>query len=433
MRTLRGESSPRGLRTTRREEEERTVETHIPAFALLLALLIVAAKASAWLSLRMRQPAILGELIAGLILGPSLLNVFSWPLFHHQEFQGMVIVLGELGVILLMGMAGMEIELEEFLKARRVALLAGTAGVGIPLLLGTLIAYPFHRDLPTSIYVGLVLSATSVSISAQTLLELGRLRSPEGIALLGAAVVDDILALLALAVFTGVVNPGGGAGGGAGGVPLALARMMLFLILAFLLARAVLPRMATWVQNQPVSEGLIALAFVAILALAGAAEELGGLAAITGAFLAGLGLGNHPARHTIFERLRPAAYGFFGPLFLVGVGLRADLRTMSLEGALFTLALIAVAIVSKILGCGAGAWLGGFRPLQAWRLGLGMISRGEVGLILASLGLSAGFLQPYEFVAVVAMVVATTLITPILLRWAFRMPEPGSAPIRKAA
>ena len=208
---------------------------------------------------------------------------------------------------------------------------------------------------------------------------------------------------------------------------------MLFLILAFLLARAVLPRMATWVQNQPVSEGLLALAFVAILALAGAAEELGGLAAITGAFLAGLGLGNHPARHTIFERLRPAAYGFFGPLFLVGVGLRADLRTMSLEGALFTLALIAVAIVSKILGCGAGAWLGGFRPLQAWRLGLGMISRGEVGLILASLGLSAGFLQPYEFVAVVAMVVATTLITPILLRWAFRMPEPGSAPIRKAA
>jgi len=395
------------------------VETHIPAFVLLLALLIVAAKAGAWLSLRLHQPAILGELIAGLILGPSLLNVFSWPIFHHQEFQEMVLVFGELGVILLMGMAGLEIELEEFLKARRVALLAGTAGVVMPLLLGTLVAYPFHHDLPTSIYVGLVLSATSVSISAQTLLELGRLRSPEGIALLGAAVVDDILALLALAVFTGVVNPGGGAGGGVGGLAIAIARMTLFLILAFLLARAVLPRMATWVQNQPVSEGLMALAFVAILALAGAAEELGGLAAITGAFLAGLGLGNHPARHTVFERLRPAAYGFFVPLFLVGVGLRADLRTMSLEGAVFTLLLIAVAILSKLIGCGVGAWLGGFRPLQAWRVGLGMISRGEVGLILASLGLSAGFLQPYEFVAVVAMVVATTLITPILLRWSF--------------
>jgi len=242
-------------------------------------------------------------------------------------------------------------------------------------------------------------------------------------------VVDDVLALLALAVFTSVVNPGG-AGGGVGGLLIALARMVLFLILAFLLARAVLPRMATWVQNQPISEGLMALAFVAILALAGAAEEMGGLAAITGAFLAGLGLGNHPARHTVFERLRPAAYGFFVPLFLVGVGLRADLRTMSWEGIWFTLALIGVAVLSKVLGCGVGAWLGGFRPLQAWRLGLGMISRGEVGLILASLGLSAGFLQPYEFVAVVAMVLATTLITPILLRWSFgprERPEPPAA------
>ncbi len=395
------------------------MEAHVPAFVLLLALLIVAAKAGAWLSLRLHQPAILGELIAGLVLGPSFLNIFSWPIFHHQEFEGMTLVLGELGVILLMGMAGLEIELEEFLKARRVALMAGTAGVLMPLLLGTLVAYPFHHDWPTSIYVGLVLSATSVSISAQTLLELGRLRSPEGIALLGAAVVDDVLALLALAVFTSVVDPGGGAGGGTGGLLIALARMALFLVLAFLLARAVLPRLATWVQNQPISEGLMALAFAAILAMAGGAEELGGLAAITGAFLAGLGLGNHPARHTVFERLRPAAYGFFVPLFLVGVGLRADLRTMSLEGALFTLALIAAAILSKIIGCGVGAWLGGFRPLQAWRLGLGMISRGEVGLILASLGLSAGYLQPYEFVAVVAMVLATTLITPILLRWAF--------------
>lgn len=392
---------------------------HVPALVLLLAMLIIAAKAGAWLSLRWHQPAILGELVAGLILGPSLLNVFSWPIFNHQGLQETVLAFGDLGVILLMGMAGLEIELEEFLNNRRVSLMAGTAGVVMPIVLGTIITYPFHHNLSASIYMGLVLSATSVSISAQTLLELGRLRSPEGIALLGAAVVDDILALLALAVFTSVVNPGGGAGGGVGGLAIALARMMLFLILAFLLARAVLPRMATWVQNQPVSEGLMALAFVAILALAGAAEELGGLAAITGAFLAGLGLGNHPARHTVFERLRPAAYGFFVPLFLVGVGLRADLRTMSLEGAVFTLLLIAVAILSKLIGCGVGAWLGGFRPLQAWRVGLGMISRGEVGLILASLGLSAGFLQPYEFVAVVAMVVATTLITPILLRWSF--------------
>jgi Kef-type K+ transport system membrane component KefB len=398
---------------------EDGMETHIPALVLLLALLILAAKAGAWISLRLRQPAILGELIAGLLLGPSLLNIFNWPVFHHQEFPGMVFALGELGVILLMGMAGLEIELEEFLHARRVALLTGTAGVLMPLLLGTLVAYPFHRDLPSSIYVGLVLSATSVSISAQTLLELGRLRSPEGIALLGAAVVDDVLALLALAAFTSVVTPEGGSGAGGLGLLIALARMALFLVLAFLLARFALPRLATWVERQPVSEGLIALSFVAILALAGTAEELGGLAAITGAFLAGLGLGAHPARHAISERLRPAAYGFFVPLFLVGVGLRADLRTMSLEGLWFTLALIAVAVISKVVGCGLGAWLGGFRPLAAWRVGLGMISRGEVGLILASLGLSTGFLQPFEFVAVVAMVLATTLITPILLRWSF--------------
>ncbi|MFN3928685.1 MAG: cation:proton antiporter, partial [Thermoflexus sp.] len=208
------------------------MEAHIPAFVLLLALLIVVAKVGAWLSLRLHQPAILGKLIAGLILGPSLLNVFSWSIFHHQGFSETVLVLGTLGVILLMGMAGLEIDLEEFFKARRVALLAGTAGVITPLVLGALIAYPFHSDLPTSIYVGLVLSATSVSISAQTLLELDRLRSPEGIALLGAAVVDDVLALLALAVFTSVMSPRGGAGGGPSGLVLALVRMVLFLVLA---------------------------------------------------------------------------------------------------------------------------------------------------------------------------------------------------------
>ncbi len=403
------------------------MEMHIPAFVLLLALLIVVAKAGAWISLRLHQPAILGELIAGLLLGPSLLNVFDWPAFHHQELPGMVFALGELGVILLMGMAGLEIELEEFLRAPRVALFAGTAGVLVPLLLGTLIAYPFHRDLPSSIYVGLVLSPTSVSISAQTLLELGRLRSPEGIALLGAAVVDDVLALLALAAFTSVVIPGNGSEVGGAGLLIALGRMALFLILAFLLVRFALPRLATWVERQPVSEGLIALSFVVILALAGTAEELGGLAAITGAFLAGLGLGAHPARHLISERLRPAAYGFFVPLFLVGVGLRADLRTLSLKWLLFTALLIAVAGISKIVGCGLGAWLGGFRPLAAWRVGLGMISRGEVGLILASLGLSTGFLQPFEFVAVVAMILVTTLITPILLRGAFSQGRVGEA------
>lgn len=391
---------------------------HLPALLFLLVLFLFTAKAMNWIFIRLRLPAILGELLAGIILGPSLLNVLHQPLFSHEEFFPIIMALAELGVILLMGIAGIEIELEEFLKTRKVALLAGAIGFFLTMTTGTIIAYLFRQPFIPSLYLGLTLSVTSVGISAQTLLELKRLNTREGMGLLGAAVVDDILALLGLAVFTSLIIQAGNNFS----VVFSLIKALLYIVLAFFLARWLIPTISRWVQRQPLGEGVASLAFVTFFLFSGIAEEWGGLAAITGAFIAGLGFGASPIRHSVVEKLRPIAYGFLTPLFFISIGLRADARGFSPQIAALYLALALGVMLSKILGCGLGAWAGGFSPSEAFKLGIGMMPQGEVALILASLGFTAGYIEPNNFVAVIGVILTTVLLTPILLRIAFEPP-----------
>lgn len=391
---------------------------------LLAALIIVLtlAKLGGWLAGYLKQPVVLGKLLVGVALGPSVFNAFALPYFEHAHITTTLHEFGELGVIFLMFAAGLEIHLADFLKVGKPALLIGTLGVLVPIGVGAVVLWPFVPDLKAVLFLGIVMAATSVSISAQTLIELDQLRSREGLVLLGAAVVDDVLAIAVLSVFVALTQPNAS---DALGVVWTLARMILFLLGAFALGSWLLPRLTRWVETHPlpISEPVLSLVVISILTFAWMAEVVGGVAAITGAFIAGVALSSSPGKEKIQRGIHTLAYAFFVPVFLVSIGLSMDARELSAQDVGLVAALCVTAAITKLLGAGMGAYWGGFSRVGALRVGLGMISRGEVGLIVAQVGLTAGLLTTVHFTALVVMVLVTTLITPPLLRWAFRLKE----------
>lgn len=404
--------------------------TPIIQLMLVLAILISAAKLGGLASRKLNQPSVLGELLVGVVLGPTFLNLLHLPIFPYEHLAEEIHHLAEVGVVLLMFFAGMEIDLEEMGQAGRVAILAGVMGVIVPFGLGALTALPFGYSLQAALFIGVILTATSVSISAQTLMELNMLRSRAGLTLLGAAVVDDVLGILVLSIF--VALAGSGAAGGAGPLEVlwVLFRMILFLGGAIYLGFWLLPKGLRWASRLPVSEGGLAFVIVAALLFASLSEIIGGVAAITGAFIAGAAISRSDHRLQIEEGLHALAYGFFVPLFFVSIGLLTDARTLTLEQLPFVLLIVVVAVISKILGSGLGALIGGFNRREALQLGVGMVSRGEVGLIVATVGVNAGLIGPELFTVAVVVVLVTTLLTPPLLRITFRgaMAAPDQVP-----
>lgn len=387
---------------------------------LLVSILILTAKAAGLVSTRLGQPAVLGELLAGLVLGPSVIDIFHRAPFSGPSMETMMLDLGELGVIFLMFIAGLEIDLDELLRSGRVAVLAGTLGVVVPLVLGAVVAVAFGYPISNSIFIGLILTATSVSISAQTLLELGVIGSREGLALLGAAVVDDVLGILLLSVFLALSQGGGGSGME---IAVVLLRMIMFFVVAIGFGVVFLPRLTRWVVRLPVSEGVIAFVVVVTLMYAWSAQVIGEIAAITGAFIAGALFARTAVKRAISVGMHTLTYAFFVPIFLISVGLRADARTIGTEGLVFATAIILVAIVGKVLGCWFGARLARFTSKQAFRVGIGMISRGEVGIIIAAIGLQQALIDPQVYSVMILMVLITTLLTPILLKRVFPPPS----------
>ena len=389
--------------------------TPIMQLLLVLALLILAAKVAGVLSAKLGQPSVLGELLAGVLLGPSLINLLGSGFVTDAHLGETILHLAELGVVMLMFMAGLEVDLGQLRRVGRVAVSAGVLGVIAPLLLGAGVALLFAYPGQKAIFIGIVLSATSVSISAQTLLELGRLRTREGVAMLGSAVVDDVLVILVLSVFVALAQ--GSSGIGAVGV--IIVRLVFFLAVAIAVGQWVLPPLARLARRLPISAGLLSFAVVIMLLYSWAAEFVGGVALITGAFLAGLLLGRTQFRHELEQKVHMLAYAFFVPLFFVSIGLQANVRELGAGALVFALAICVVAIISKVVGCGLGARIAGFDNGASLRLGLGMMSRGEVGLIVASVGIVEGVITSEVFAVMVLMVLVTTLITPPLLRVAF--------------
>ncbi len=400
--------------------------------AILLAIIIFFAKLAGFLSTRIGQPSVFGELVVGLLLGPSLLNLTNLSFITNTHIGETIAEFGEIGVLLLMFLAGMELHLADLAKNTRVSAYAGVLGVVVPVLLAFAIGFVFGLDTQHALFLGLTLGATSVSISAQTLMELGVLRSRVGLGLLGAAVFDDIIIILLLSIFTAAVDTSNAGGGMA--VLLIFVRMVGFLFFSAAFGIYILPRIVRLISRLPISQGLTATALVVLLVYGIAAELVGGMAAITGTFIAGLMFNRTPEKARIENGLNAIAYALFVPIFFVDIGLRVNIRELSASAVWFMLAISAVAILGKMIGSGMGAKAGGFSWWESLQLGIGMVSRGEVGLIVAAVGLSAGLLSSEVFSSIVGMILLTTLVTPPLLRWSFaRAPKLDDTPGRRAS
>lgn len=402
---------------------------HNPVIALFLALAIViaAARGAGAFARRMNQPRVLGELLVGVVLGPTLLDLLHGSLLGGDaaHLEEAIKELAELGVLLLMFKVGLEVHLNELLRVGLVAALAGVIGALLPVALTVPLVLLVGCSLEAALFAGVAMAATSVSISAQVLMELGVLQTKVGNALVATALIDDVVAILLVSIVVALTASEGAAN--ALDIALILGQMLLFLSAAFLVAWHILPRLAAWIYSHPKDGevyGVPAFALVMALFFGWAAEALGGVAAITGAFIAGVGLSHSipPIKRQIEAAVTNIAYAFLVPIFFVSVGLTADLSGFPVSAIPFTAVLLLAAVLSKVLGCGLGAKLGHFSNKEAGQLGVCMISRGEVGLIIAALGVNSGVFDPSEplFAAIFMVILLTTMFTPPLVRQVFR-------------
>jgi Kef-type K+ transport system membrane component KefB len=380
-----------------------------------LFVVLLAAKAGDELFKRLGQPTLVGEILAGLVVGPAVLGLVE----PSQTLE----VFAELGVVMILFWVGLETRISDLLQVGPVATAVGVLGVLLPFAAGFGLGLALAEAGATSAFFGASLVATSVGITSAVLLSLGVLGTRAGRTILGAAVVDDILAMLIVAVATAVAASEGG--GEVDVLELALIMAMAVLFVAFfaLGGTSLMRRFPRLLQAPRFSESPLLPAVILCLGVAALAAQVG-LAAIIGAFLAGLMVAETREQHPIEEEVAPL-YAFFAPFFFASIGIQIDLDALASGGALTLLAVVtALAVVTKL----AGAWLGALplgRP-EALFIGWGMVPRGEVGIVVASIGAAAGVLDDRAFAVIVAMSVLTTLgVPPILRRLAPRLPQPS--------
>lgn len=373
-----------------------------------LIVILIAIKIAGHISKKFGQPSVFGKLLIGVILGPSLLG---W--LHTSN---MLKELAEVGVILLMFLAGLETDLDEFKKSAKASTFAAVGGVLLPFIGGFILAEFYGFDFHHSLFIGVVFVATSVSISVQTLRELGKLQTPEGFTILGAAVIDDILGLIALSVVLGIAL---GSGTGAAGIAILLVKVVLFFIFGIAVGIYVLPKVLEFGEKVLVTEGVLTFAIIIGLFYAVAAEVFG-LAGIVGAYLAGIMISLTRFQHLLFEKVETVGYSFFIPLFFISIGVAADASGLTGNVLMFTLIALLIAVLGKVVGSGAGAMLAGFNLKSSLGIGSGMVSRGEVALIIANIGLTSGLIGTELFTSMVVVTIVTTVVTPPLLKAIFK-------------
>jgi Kef-type K+ transport system membrane component KefB len=380
-----------------------------------LFIIFVLAKAAAEVFERLHQPAVIGELLVGVAIGPHALGLVDVPLLDTHAGLGFVYeVIAELGLVVLLFFVGLETGLTDLLRVGRRSLTVAIMGVVLPFLLGT--AYMALTGHPNTeaLFVGAALVATSVGITARVLRDLGVLGSTEARIILGAAVADDILALL---VLTAVSQMGEAGGVDAGEVIVTAAIAVAFVAFTALVGTRVVRRYSLHLERLQIPNAPLAVALALMLGLSAAAGELG-LAGIIGAFLAGIMLAESREQFQLERRAQPI-YEFLVPFFFVLTGAKVDLGTFSEGGAIgLALAITGLAVLGKLAGCGMGGYGLGKRPMLI--LGVGMVPRGEIGFVVASIGLAQGSIGPEVFSSVVFMSIATTLLVPPFLSALYR-------------
>lgn len=379
-------------------------------FLFDLALILISTKLFGLITKKVKMPQVVGALLAGVILGPAVLNVLSETEFIQK--------LAELGVIVLMFTAGLETDINQLKKTGKASFIIAVLGVIIPLAGGFFIASIFNKgnDVNTilqNVFIGIILTATSVSITVETLKEMGKLSTRAGNAILGAAIIDDILGIIALTITTSLADP-------SINVIIVLAKIVMFFIFAGL--SGYLFHWAFIKLDERYHRDLrrfVIIAFVFCLLLSFSAEEFFGVADITGAFIAGLVISDSNRSKYLNSRFETLSYMLLSPIFFASIGIKVELTAMTKTIFIFAILLLLVAILSKVIGCGLGTKLCKYSNREAIQIGTGMISRGEVALIVANKGIAMGLMLPEFLAPVVIVVVVTTIVTPILLKVVF--------------
>ncbi|MBM6384951.1 MAG: cation:proton antiporter [Paenibacillus sp.] len=374
-------------------------------FIWYLALIIVSTKIAGHVSVKLGQPSVLGKLVVGIILGPAILG---W--IDNNEFIHYV---SEIGVLLLMFIAGLETDLDQLKKNWRSAVAVAVGGIILPFIGGFGVADVFGLTTNYALFMGVLFSATSVSISVQVLKDMDRLSSREGTTILGAAVVDDILVVILLAFMMSFLGTGQDVSLG-----LLVGKKVLFFIGVFVAGVFIVPRVMKWLSKLKVTEPIISIALFICFGFAYFADLMG-MAGIIGSFAAGIAISQTNFKNVVEKKVEPIAYSIFVPVFFVSIGLNVSFEGVGQQIG-FLIVLTVAAVLTKLLGGALGAKITGFSNVSSFAIGAGMVSRGEVALIIASTGLQAGLLLPEYFTSVVIMVILTTLIAPPLLKVLFK-------------
>lgn len=376
-----------------------------------LALILVFAKVFGITARKLKAPQVVGEILAGLLIGPSVLGLVENTTFITQ--------MAEIGVILLMFSAGLGTDLKELMKTGPIALLIACAGVFIPLAGGTIYYCIFYgvnslgsTAFYEAVFIGTIMTATSVSITVETLKELGYIKSRVGTTVLAAAIIDDIIGIIVLTFVISLRNTD---------VKMSSVIFDTLLFFVFSLGVGFLTyKIFKVVDKRYPHTRRIPIAGLAIcFAMAYIAEKYFGIADITGAYFAGIILCSIQDSDYIAEKMDINSYMLFGPIFFASIGLKTDITDFSASILLFSIGFVIVALITKIIGCGLTARACHFKWIDSLKIGVGMMTRGEVALIVAQKGLSVGLISPVYFSAVILLIIVSSIATPIILKALF--------------
>lgn len=376
-------------------------------FLVSIAIIILSTKILGDLTKKVSMPQVVGALLAGVIIGPTGLGLIA-----NTDF---IACTAEIGVILLMFLAGLDTDIDEIKKNSVACIVIASIGVIVPLIGGTMCYYFYFGpgdngfdELLKAVFVGVVLTATSVSITVEALREMGKLEGKVGNAILGAAVIDDIIGIIVLTVVSSLKDTSISIG-------IVLLKIVTYVLLMIALG-FLMNKYKNVIDANLKKQRITTYVMSACLIIAFISEHFFGIADITGAYILGLFLSRHKIKKEVARKMNVPSYLFFSPIFFASVGLKVDLEGLTGSMLIFSLILLVVAIVTKIIGCGLGARICGFTNRESLQVGTGMISRGEVALIVSQKGYAMGLMSASLFPPIVLVVIATTIITPIVLK-----------------
>ena len=373
-----------------------------------LAIIVVFAKLFGILARKCKAPQVVGEIIAGLLIGPSVLGIVNLSDFLTK--------MAEIGVILLMFSAGLETNLRDLIKTGVKATLIACSGVFVPLIGGTVLYGCFYgfaeigsRDFYSAVFIGVILTATSVSITVQALREMGKLKGTIGTTILSAAIIDDVIGIIVLTVVVGLSNGSVSAG-------TVCLKTALFFVFSIVVGLLIYKLFKFFDSRYPHTRRIPIMGLALCLAMSYVAEKYFGIADITGAYVAGIILCNIRDSEYIAEKMDINSYMLFGPIFFASIGLKTDISDLNMSILVFAVCFVLVGLLCKIIGCGLVAKMCKFSWADSLKIGVGMMTRGEVALIVSQKGLSVGLVSPVYFTAVILLIITSSILTPILLK-----------------